>query len=156
VTFSLRKATTADADLITAMRWKLFQETNSTETPEPTPEFLRECRAAVFDLLERSQAFGWVACAEDGSPLGNLVLLIYARLPSPRNVVPREGYVMNVWVEHAWRRKGIASALMEQALEKARELGLRRVRLHSTPEGRGAYARAGFVPREDGMEVSLR
>jgi ribosomal protein S18 acetylase RimI-like enzyme len=83
------------------------------------------------------------------------VLLLHSRLPSPRNVVPREGYVMNVWVEHAWRRKGIASALMEAALEKSRELGIRRVRLHATPEGRGAYARAGFVPREDGMERIL-
>jgi len=155
VTYSLRKATPADAEILTAMRWKLFQETNSTETPEPTPEFLGECRATVRDLLERSQAFGWVACAEDGSPMGNLVLLLHARLPSPRNVVPLEGYVMNVWVERAWRRKGIASALMGAALEKSREVGLRRVRLHATQEGRGAYARAGFVPREDGMEVTL-
>jgi GNAT superfamily N-acetyltransferase len=155
VRYTLRKATAADAEILTAMRWKLFQETHSTETPDPTAEFLRDCRAALVDLLERGQGFGWLAVDGAGSPLGNLVLLLHSRLPSPRNVVPVEGYVMNVWVEPAWRRKGIASALMDAALEKSRELGLQRVRLHATAEGRGAYARAGFVPREDGMELTL-
>jgi GNAT superfamily N-acetyltransferase len=155
MSFRLRQATPQDAEIMTQMRWKLFQETNSTETPEPPAEFLRESLAAVSDLLGNGQAFGWLAVAEDGSAVGNLALLLHARLPSPRNVVPVEGYVMNVWVEPAWRRKGIATALMEKALEKSRELGLRRVRLHATAEGRGAYARAGFVPREDGMELTL-
>jgi len=86
---------------------------------------------------------------------GNLVLLLHFRLPSPRNLVPTEGYVMNVYVEPAWRKQGIASALMDAALEHARGLGLRRVRLHSTAEGRGTYARAGFRPREDGMELNV-
>ena len=155
MSFSIRQAAPNDAEIVTQMRWKLFVETNSTETPEPPAEFLRESYAAVVDLLGSGQAFGWIAVAEDGSPVANLMLVLHARLPSPRNVVPREGYVMNVWVDPAWRRQGIASALMEKALEKSRELGLRRVRLHATPEGRGAYARAGFKPREDGMELNL-
>jgi GNAT superfamily N-acetyltransferase len=155
VTFSLREATSNDAEIVTQMRWKLFEETHSTLTPDPPPEFLRECRAAVVDLLESGKAFGWLAVLEDGAAVGNLVLLLHSRLPSPRNVVPREGYVMNVWVEPAWRRKGIATALMAAAVDKSRALGLGRVRLHSTQEGRGTYARAGFVPREDGMELHL-
>src|SRR5262249_24819182 len=77
------------------------------------------------------------------------------RLPSPRNMVPTEGYVMNVYVEPAWRRRGIASALMGAALDHARALGLGRVRLHATDDGRQTYARAGFLPREDGMELNL-
>jgi len=155
VSFSLRQAVAADADIITDMRWKLFVETNSTTTPEPTREFLEGCHAAVTDSLKSGQAFAWLAVADDGSVAGNLVLLLHFRLPSPRNLVPTEGYVMNVYVEPAWRRQGIATALMEAALEHARGLGLRRVRLHSTPEGRGTYARAGFRPREDGMELNV-
>lgn len=155
MSFSLRQAVTADAEIITEMRWKLFQETNSTETEEPTAEFLRACREAVVLFLESKWAYAWLALAEDGAAIGNLVLLVHARVPSPRNVVPKETYVMNVWVDPAWRRRGVASALMNAALEKSRELGVRRVRLHATPEGRGAYARAGFKPREDGMELSL-
>jgi len=155
MSFLLRKATPQDAEIITAMRWKLFQETNSTETPEPPAEFLRESRAAVSHLLGNGQAFAWLAIVENGYVVGNLALLLHARLPSPRNVVPLEGYVMNVWVDPAWRRQGIATALMDKALKKSRELGLKRVRLHATPEGRGAYARAGFVAREDGMEATL-
>src|SRR5262249_46718055 len=126
-----------------------------TETLTPPAEFTRECRAAVVDLIKRSQAYGWLALGEDGLAVGNLVMLLHPRLPSPKNVFPIEGYVMNAWVDPAWRRRGIASALMQQALEKARELGIRRVRLHATEDGRGAYARAGFVPRVDGMEVVL-
>src|SRR5262249_37735017 len=132
-----------------------FEETNSTETLTPPAEFTRECRAAVVDLIQRTQAYGWLAIGESGAAVGNLVMLLHPRLPSPKNVFPIDGYVMNVWGDAAWRRKGIASALMQAALEQARELGIRRVRLHATEEGRGAYARAGFVPRVDGMEVVL-
>ena len=144
-----------DARVITDLRWKLFEETNSTTTPEPTPEFLHACRRAVTESLASGDSFAWLAIAPDGAAVGNLVLLLHFRLPSPRNIVPTEGYVMNVYVEPAWRRQGIATALMDAALEHARSLGLGRVRLHSTPEGRSTYARAGFVPREDGMELSL-
>lgn len=155
MSFSLRTATPADAAILTEMRWRLFEETHSTLTPSPPPEFLARCQKAVIDLLESGRGFGWIAVAEDGSPLGNVVLLLHSRLPSPRNLVAQEGYVMNVWVESASRRKGIATALMAAAVEKSRALGVGRVRLHSTQEGRGVYARAGFVPREDGMELLL-
>ena len=155
MSYTVRKALPDDASVITDMRWKLFLETNSTTTPEPSPEFLEGCHSAVVESLKSGQAFAWLAVADDGTVAGNLVLLLHFRLPSPRNLVPAEGYVMNVYVEPAWRRKGVASALMEAAVEHARGLGLRRVRLHSTPEGRGTYARAGFKPREDGMELNI-
>lgn len=155
MSFAIRPAVPDDAQVITDMRWKLFEETKSTTTPEPTPEFLRACHTAVTESLQNGQAFAWLAIADDGSVVGNLVLLLHFRLPSPRNPVPMEGYVMNVYVEPAWRRKGIATALMNAAVEQSRALGLGRMRLHTTEDGRTTYTRAGFVPRADGMELSL-
>jgi len=155
LSYSIRPAVPEDAQAITDMRWKLFEETHSTTTPEPPPEFLDACRSAVTDSLAGGHAFAWLAVADRGAVVGNLVLLLHFRLPSPRNMVPTEGYVMNVYVEPAWRRRGIASALMGAALDHARALGLGRVRLHATDDGRQTYARAGFLPREDGMELNL-
>ena len=87
--------------------------------------------------------------------MGTLILLLHARLPSPSIPPPTEGYILNVFVERSWRRQGIAGALMGAALDRARSLGLARLRLHTTPAGRATYARSGFKPREDEMEMIL-
>ena len=56
-----------------------------------------------------------------------------------------EAYVLNVFVERAWRRRGVASLLMQHLLGYARERRLRVVTLHASEEGRKLYERLGFA-----------
>lgn len=69
--------------------------------------------------------------------------------------MPVEGYLLSIFVAPEWRRRGVATALVAAAIHAARERGLRRIRLHSTPEGRRTYERAGFVARLNEMELRL-
>ena len=55
--------------------------------------------------------------------------------------------VKRVWVEPAYRRRGIANALMEQIEEKARNLGYRRVILQTRPimpDAVALYTKRGY------------
>jgi ribosomal protein S18 acetylase RimI-like enzyme len=54
------------------------------------------------------------------------------------------GYLLNVYVEPAHRRKHIASHLIELALAEARHRRIRVVALHSTDAGRALYESNGF------------
>ena len=152
--FTLHAATPADAKLLTAFRVKLFQDLGHLPPEGTPPEFESACDAAHARYLETGAALAWIAIAE-GTPVGSIVMLLHPRLPSPRIVPATEGYILNVYVDPEWRKRGIATALMRAALEHARTLGLARLRLHTTEAGRPTYAHAGFRPREDEMELVL-
>ncbi len=56
--------------------------------------------------------------------------------------------VKRVWVEPAYRGRGIASALMDQIEEKARDLGYRRIILQTRPimpDAVGLYTKRGYA-----------
>lgn len=61
------------------------------------------------------------------------------------------GWVEDVVVDEAVRGQGAGQALVEAALDKAREIGLKTVDLTSRPSREAAnrlYVRCGFEPRE--------
>ena len=86
---------------------------------------------------ERSPGLRFVAYA-DGEPLGKLFLNL-AGLPVAA--------VYGVAVVPAARGRGVATALMTQALREARERGATRAVLHSSPMALGMYRRMGFTER---------
>ena len=63
--------------------------------------------------------------------------------------------VLNVYVEPAWRRRGVAEALMRALLDALAVRGIRRIVLHASPDGRRLYERLGFVPTNE-MRLSPR
>jgi GNAT superfamily N-acetyltransferase len=53
--------------------------------------------------------------------------------------------VLNVYTEPAWRRRGVAEALMRQVIRWAESERLDRLVLHASDEGRPLYQRLGFA-----------
>ena len=60
--------------------------------------------------------------------------------------------VGRVAVEPEWRRRGIASRMLEQALVRARERGCREARLASQLTATELYERAGFTVQSETFE----
>jgi putative N-acetyltransferase (TIGR04045 family) len=56
-----------------------------------------------------------------------------------------EAKIGRVAVERRWRRLGIASRMLEMALERARELGCDRARLAAQMQATRLYEQAGFA-----------
>ena len=56
------------------------------------------------------------------------------------------GWIAMVLVDEAFRHRGIASRLVEHALQYVERRGVRTTRLDATPLGRPVYERLGFLP----------
>ena len=56
-----------------------------------------------------------------------------------------EGLILNIYVEPAWRRRGLARRLMTTILEWAPSAGVVRLVLHASSDGRPLYESLGFV-----------
>jgi GNAT superfamily N-acetyltransferase len=68
---------------------------------------------------------------------------------------PRRAMILNMYVERAHRRKGIAQALMEAMIAWCSENAFAYVSLHASEQGRGLYERLGFKPTDE-MRLELR
>jgi GNAT superfamily N-acetyltransferase len=56
-----------------------------------------------------------------------------------------EGLVLNVYVDDAHRRQGVARRLMETLIDWAPGAGIVRLVLHASPDGRRLYESLGFL-----------
>lgn len=58
----------------------------------------------------------------------------------------RDGYLWGVYVEPAFRRRGLGQQLTEQVVGHLRSLGCTRAVLNASPSGQSVYEQLGFVP----------
>jgi ribosomal protein S18 acetylase RimI-like enzyme len=139
-----RAATAADADVITHHRRRMFVDAGRTDN-RVLDVMAERFQPWVRQQLESGIYMGWLALDEAGEVIGGSGLMILDWPPHPLDPTSdHRGYLLNVYVEPAHRRKRIASHLIELALAEARHRRIRVVALHSTDEGRALYESNGF------------
>src|SRR6266481_2324902 len=57
----------------------------------------------------------------------------------------RQGLIVNVFTEPAWRRRGLAKLLMNAIIAWSREQNLDGLVLHASDDGRALYEQLGFI-----------
>jgi GNAT superfamily N-acetyltransferase len=150
----IREADAEDLDVVTNLRLRFLAEHRRVDPSEFPAAFV----AATRDFLDRHLAAktsrSWIA-SEQGAAIGVVTVLILDLAPRPEDAAGLEGYVVNMYVDRAHRRRGVGSALLGQCVNAATELGLRRLLLYATDDGRSLYASAGFATNPKWVELSL-
>lgn len=112
-----------------------------TETVAAMIEHFREW---LRPRLADGSYFGFVA-EESGLPIASVGLMVIDWPPHPLHPSDaRRGYVLNVFVEPARRREGLAAELMRRADEEFRERGVSLAVLHATEKGQKLYRWIGW------------
>ena len=113
-------------------------------------------RAYFTQAIPDGRYVGWVAELDDQSNgiVAGAGLQLRELLPRPNGARGRlvrgpQGLVMNVYTERAWRRRGVADALMRELLQWCRGNGIESVVLHASLEGRPLYEKLGFTPTNE-------
>jgi ribosomal protein S18 acetylase RimI-like enzyme len=106
--------------------------------------------AYLAQAIPAGEYLGWlVEAAGSGEPVGGGGVQLRSILPRPDGANDQielgpEAIVLNVYVEPAWRRQGVAEALMRAILAELSERGVHRIVLHASPDGQRLYERLGF------------
>src|SRR5262245_8063565 len=105
--------------------------------------------------FEDGTYLGWLAVEPSGRVVagGGIALLEFQ--PHPRDPQTRRAWIINMFTEPEWRRRGLARRLMEEIVDWCRAEGLPSVSLHASDEGRALYESMGFEPTNE-MRLSLR
>lgn len=138
-----RAATAADAKLITHHRRRMFVDAGRADN-QVLDVMSRHFEPWVAKAIQDGKYMGWLTSDEGRVVAGaGLMLLDWAPHPlDPKST--QRGYLLNVYVEPEYRRKKLASYLIELALAEARRRKIRVVALHSTEAGRRLYESNGF------------
>lgn len=150
---TIRRATVSDAALLAELRYE-FRAAIAVAV-EPREAFLARCSPWMARQLgdDGSGWLCWLAC--DGNTIvGNLWLARLAKIPNPVGEPEAHAYVTNFYVRPGFRG-GTGARLLEAALAWCRAEGVDSVILWPTRASRSLYARHGFEPGDDLMELSL-
>ena len=139
-----RTASEAD-DTIVARHYLWIWESYGT----PPEHFYQDAEARVVAFLREgreSWKSGVFLAIEDGRSVGSAACQIqiapYAEVIKPAH--RRFGYIWSVYVDPAFRQRGIARQLVERCVAHLRSIGCTKAVLHSSDAGEQLYTSLGF------------
>ena len=140
----VRAAQAADIPALVALRMALFCEVGELARPDEDPALWQATLAYFTRAMEEGSARSWLVEVE-GEAVACGTLALFVRPPYPGNLAGREAYLLNMYTLPAWRKRGMASALLDAMAAHAREQRLGKLWLHASEQGRPLYERLGFV-----------
>lgn len=153
-TWTIRPATVDDIDVLIDRRFDMFRSMHS-DVDEAKMEALRQPTADYLQCALPSGEFSAWLAEGNGQVIGSAAVILHAKLPGIRNPSGREGYILSVYVDPAWRRQGIATALMNTILDYLRRNNVGTAYLHASAEGRFVYEQLGFESVPHAMRLYL-
>jgi GNAT superfamily N-acetyltransferase len=92
---------------------------------------------------------GWLAEMGGGRIVAGGGIAILPWPGSPEDPRPKRGWILNIYTEPEFRRRGIARQVMETIVAWCRADGFRAVNLHASEFGRALYESMGFQPTNE-------
>lgn len=139
----LRAADRYDARALAQLRAASLVEIDLLATGAVEP-FVPQATREFFTLFARERIVAWVAC-DDSRIVGSSCAVFYDRLPYPDGSLHAE--LSGVYVEPAYRNRGIATELVREVVALSRA-SARKTFLRPSSKARALYARIGFVETE--------
>jgi GNAT superfamily N-acetyltransferase len=152
--FRLRRATVQDIDLLVELRDAMWREIAGEIEIGDVGEALENTREYFEDKVPSGE-YVCLLAEVDAQVVGVGGMVIYRKPSQPLSPVGVEAYILNMLTVDEWRGKGVASAIMRELLECARQAGAGIVWLRATEAGRRVYERFGFMENPRYMQVKL-
>jgi GNAT superfamily N-acetyltransferase len=152
--FTIRRATINDIDLLVDFRDAMWREIAGEMDFGDVIEALGNTRE-YFEAAVPSGDYVCLLAEGEGHVVGVGGIVIYRKPSQPLSPVGVEGYILNMLTVDEWRGKGVASAIMRELLECARQAGAGLVWLRAIEAGRRVYEKFGFAENPHYMQVKL-
>lgn len=138
----LRNAVLADLELILHHRREMFREMGG-DYARQLSSFEDASRSYLSSALADGSYYGLIG-ETDGKAVAGGGIVIAAWPGSASNLNPHRAWILNVYVEPEFRRRGYAGAIIESLIEWCRQNGFQSVALHASEYGRSLYEKLGF------------
>ncbi len=146
---TLRRASAADAELITAHRHRMFTD-NAFSTEAQLSAMDANFEPWVRERLADGRYVG-LLLEEEGLVVASAGIHFADFPPHYLHVEPGRAYLLNFYTEPGARGQGLANRLLRACVEECRAHGSKVVTLHASPFGRPIYQKFGFTAMNEMM-----
>ena len=98
----------------------------------------------VRSRMNNHRLVGWIAQKQDRTVAGGGCVWLQEVQPRPHRKGTLQPYLLSMYTEREFRGKGVASKVVEAAIDWTKNQGYERLQLHASEMGRGVYKRLGF------------
>ncbi len=140
---SAHKAGLRDLDALIHQRramWEALGIRNSEQHVKGDRVYKRWARAR----LKNHELMAWVVKSSDGRIAGGGCVWLQTVQPRPHRVSMVQPYLLSMYTEPDFRRRGVASMVVKEAIEWCRKNKYERLMLHASEMGRKVYSKLGF------------
>ena len=150
--FKCKRATMEDIDELVRTRIIVLRAANKLSDDEDMSVVEEESYAYYRRALESGEHIAYLVY-DNGKFIGAGGLSFYQVMPTYHNPTGKKAYIMNMYTNPAYRRKGIAYHTLEILVADAKNKGIDAISLEATEMGRPLYEEFGFVGMKDEMEL---
>ena len=147
-----RRATADQIELLVTTRVEVLRAANRLDDFADLSEVAAQSRDYYLRALRDGTHTGLLAF--DGEDFVGAGGVSYFRvMPTCHNVTGWKAYIMNMYVRPEYRRRGIATRMLDLLVADARARGIGLISLEATDAGRPLYEKYGFIPMTHEMEL---
>ena len=150
--FEYKRATMEDIDELVRTRIIVLRAANKLSDDEDMSVVEEESKAYYGRALETGEHIAYLVY-DNGAFVGAGGVSFYQVMPTYHNPTGKKAYIMNMYTNPAYRRKGIAYHTLEILVADAKNKGIDAISLEATEMGRPLYEKYGFVKMNDEMEL---
>lgn len=151
----VRKATVNDVETLIRLRLDYLVEDGYSLASAEREALSSRLRRYFSEHIGKD--FVAVLAEEEGVVLSSAYLAVIEKPASPAFITGKTGTLMNVLTYAPYRRRGIATRVLQMMIDEARQLGVSVIDLFATEDGESLYRKLGFAePGYTAMRLSLK
>lgn len=145
-----RKASLDDVDQLIALRKRQLVD----EGIEPTIDINEELREFFHHKLSDGTLVQWLV-EDEKEIIACGAIIFYDFPPSYTNKSGKKGYICNMYTNENYRGQGIATQLLHELVDEAKQLGITKIWLGASKLGMPVYKKFGFKESDDWLELNM-
>lgn len=148
-----KRATIEDIDILIKSRIEVLRAANKLAEAVDMTEVEKQSYDYYKEALSNSTHTAYLVFDENKF-VGAGGVSYFRVMPTYHNPSGNKAYIMNMYTNPAYRRKGIAYKTLKLLVKDAKEKGVTAISLEATDMGKPLYEKFGFVKMNDEMELT--
>lgn len=145
-----KRADLGQLEELVALRLRVLRAANLLPEDTPMPDIEAATRQYYRQALQDETCV--ILTATDGEQIVCTgAVCFYQVMPTCDVSSGLKAYIMSMYTEPAWRRRGLARQTLHMLIEEAHRRGIQWITLEATAAGRPLYESMGFVQMQHEM-----
>lgn len=147
-----KKATIEDLDLLVDMRIKVLRAANMLSEETDMSE-VRRCSYRYYKEALCNGSHTAYLVFDGNNVIGTGGASFFQVMPTYHNPSGRKAYIMNMYTDPVYRRRGVAYETLDLLVRDIRKCGVSAISLEATEMGKPLYEKFVFVKMQNEMEL---